>query len=90
MKSKSWDDLVRGTSFNIEIFCWHHLTMKCPISLIKTAVKGAVKSKSWDDLVQGPEQPIPLFLEKCVAFIELEGLDLEGIYRVPGGFCFNI
>lgn len=27
---------------------------------------------------------IPLFLERCVEFIELEGLDSEGIYRVPG------
>lgn len=27
---------------------------------------------------------MPLFLEKCVAFIEVEGLDSEGIYRVPG------
>nr|XP_027215698.1 rho GTPase-activating protein 190-like [Penaeus vannamei] len=25
-----------------------------------------------------------LFLEKCVSFIEVEGLDSEGIYRVPG------
>lgn len=24
------------------------------------------------------------FLEKCIEFIELEGLDSEGIYRVPG------
>lgn len=27
---------------------------------------------------------MPLFLEKCVKFIENEGLDSEGIYRVPG------
>lgn len=27
---------------------------------------------------------MPLFLEKCVRFIESEGLDSEGIYRVPG------
>ncbi|XP_018330563.1 rho GTPase-activating protein 190 [Agrilus planipennis] len=27
---------------------------------------------------------IPLFIEKCVKFIEEEGLDSEGIYRVPG------
>lgn len=27
---------------------------------------------------------IPLFLERCVQFIEKAGLDSEGIYRVPG------
>lgn len=27
---------------------------------------------------------LPVFLEKCVQFIEKEGLDSEGIYRVPG------
>lgn len=27
---------------------------------------------------------IPLFLERCIEFIEQEGLDSEGIYRVPG------
>lgn len=27
---------------------------------------------------------IPIFVKKCIEFIELEGLDAEGIYRVPG------
>lgn len=27
---------------------------------------------------------IPLFMERCVQFIEKAGLDSEGIYRVPG------
>lgn len=27
---------------------------------------------------------VPLFIEKCTQFIELEGIDMEGIYRVPG------
>ncbi|KAL5277716.1 RhoGAPp190 family protein [Megaselia abdita] len=27
---------------------------------------------------------IPIFLQKCIQFIEMEGLDSEGIYRVPG------
>lgn len=34
--------------------------------------------------VQSEKNLIPLFLEKCVEFIEMEGLDSEGIYRVPG------
>lgn len=27
---------------------------------------------------------VPLFIRRCIEFIELEGLDAEGIYRVPG------
>ena len=45
---------------------------------------GAQKTASWEEFVQAPDKPIPLFLDKCVEFIELEGLDSEGIYRVPG------
>jgi len=37
-----------------------------------------------EDIVQAEGRLIPLFLEKCVRFIEEEGLDSEGIYRVPG------
>ncbi|KAJ8665241.1 hypothetical protein QAD02_006903 [Eretmocerus hayati] len=37
-----------------------------------------------EDFSQSENNPIPLFLEKCVRFIEEEGLDSEGIYRVPG------
>ncbi|GBP41704.1 Rho GTPase-activating protein 190 [Eumeta japonica] len=34
----------------------------------------------------GPQGPhgVPLFVEKCVQFIEREGLASEGLYRVPG------
>ena len=39
---------------------------------------------SLPDFIQSEKNFIPLFLEKCVEFIELEGLDSEGIYRVPG------
>ncbi|KAG8238832.1 hypothetical protein J437_LFUL018708 [Ladona fulva] len=37
-----------------------------------------------EDFVQSEDNSIPLLLEKCVRFIEEEGLDSEGIYRVPG------
>lgn len=57
----------------------------------KKAAKGSQKGSqkgppapTLEDFVQSPEQPVPLFLEKCVVFIEMEGLDSEGIYRVPG------
>lgn len=36
------------------------------------------------DFIQSETNYIPLFLEKCILFIEQEGLDSEGIYRVPG------
>ncbi|KAK4312268.1 hypothetical protein Pmani_016281 [Petrolisthes manimaculis] len=58
----------------------------------KKSTKGSTKSgggkappqPTLEDFVQGPECAVPLFLEKCVQFIETEGLDSEGIYRVPG------
>jgi len=34
--------------------------------------------------VQSENNSIPLLLEKCVSFIEIDGLNSEGIYRVPG------
>lgn len=37
-----------------------------------------------DDFRASPEDPIPLFLRKAITFIEREGLDAEGLYRVPG------
>lgn len=37
-----------------------------------------------EDIVMAEGRAIPLFLETCVKFIEAEGLDSEGIYRVPG------
>jgi hypothetical protein len=37
-----------------------------------------------EDFVQSEDKPVPLFVEKCILFIEEEGLDSEGIYRVPG------
>ena len=30
------------------------------------------------------EDPIPCFLRKAITFIERDGLDAEGLYRVPG------
>ncbi|XP_029475166.1 rho GTPase-activating protein 35 [Rhinatrema bivittatum] len=31
-----------------------------------------------------PEKPIPIFIEKCIEYIENTGLSTEGIYRVSG------
>lgn len=37
-----------------------------------------------EKFAQSENNCIPLFVEKCINFIESEGLDSEGIYRVPG------
>ena len=37
-----------------------------------------------DNFRASDEDPIPIFLRKAMAFIEQEGLEEEGIYRVPG------
>ena len=37
-----------------------------------------------EDFKASDENPIPIFLEKAIKFIEKEGLDAEGLYRVPG------
>ncbi|XP_040172171.1 rho GTPase-activating protein 190 isoform X3 [Anopheles arabiensis] len=45
----------------------------------------ALQQSSLASLKQSDKVPlVPLFVEKCVKFIEQEGLDSEGIYRVPG------
>ncbi|GLH15539.1 GTPase-activating protein CdGAPr [Gryllus bimaculatus] len=56
----------------------------------KKRAKAKVKSSpvvpqvTLQDFAQSKDNYIPLILEKCVKFIEEEGLDSEGIYRVPG------
>ena len=37
-----------------------------------------------DDFRASADDPIPVFLKKAITFIEKEGLDAEGLYRVPG------
>lgn len=37
-----------------------------------------------EQLAQSESNAVPIILEKCVQFVEEEGLDSEGIYRVPG------
>lgn len=50
-----------------------------------TVLSGQSQQQSLiEDFAQSETNRIPLFLEKCVRFIEEEGLDSEGIYRVPG------
>ena len=37
-----------------------------------------------EDMVQSDENLVPCFVEKCIRFIEDEGISAEGLYRVPG------
>lgn len=49
--------------------------------------KAGKKSKSGSAGLGGSsvgDDGVPLFIKKCIEFIEFEGLDAEGIYRVPG------
>ena len=41
-------------------------------------------SSTLEDLSQTDTKLVPYFIEKCVCFIEEEGLTTEGLYRVPG------
>lgn len=52
----------------------------------KTKMKAnSVQSQlTMEDFRASADNPIPIFLEKAIAFIEKEGLDAEGLYRVPG------
>lgn len=42
------------------------------------------KSKSNLTMETITEEGVPFFIKRCIQFIEAEGLDAEGIYRVPG------
>lgn len=49
----------------------------------KLAAKKPKSSSSNEDGSVGNDG-VPFFIKKCIEFIEFEGLDAEGIYRVPG------
>jgi len=55
----------------------------------KKGIKG-IKANSvqgnvcMEDFRASEENPVPVFLSRTIEFIEQEGLDAEGLYRVPG------
>lgn len=53
-------------------------------SKVKTGFSPITHQPTLENFVQSENNVIPLLLEKCVKFIEAEGLDSEGLYRVPG------
>lgn len=56
----------------------------------KKEAKSKMKSNSvqihatLEDFRTSEVNPLPMFLEKAINYIEKEGLDAEGLYRVPG------
>ncbi|ESO03011.1 hypothetical protein HELRODRAFT_112376 [Helobdella robusta] len=46
--------------------------------------KKDVKQHRLSTLCQSSDKPLPLFVEKCISYIEEHGMSFEGIYRVPG------
>lgn len=50
----------------------------------KKKKKSSKSSPELSDFIQSPQNLVPLFVQKSIQFIEEEGLDAEGIYRVPG------
>uniref|UniRef100_H2XRD5 Rho GTPase-activating protein 35 n=1 Tax=Ciona intestinalis TaxID=7719 RepID=H2XRD5_CIOIN len=40
-------------------------------------------NKNLDEIIQGLNHMVPLFVEKCVQFLETYGLSTEGLYRIP-------
>ncbi len=50
----------------------------------KAKGKGGAKQPTLDDFRASADNPIPVFLDVAIGYIEKEGLDAEGLYRVPG------
>lgn len=50
----------------------------------KNKNSGIINCSTLENFVQSQNNVIPLLLEKCIQFIETEGLNSEGLYRVPG------
>ncbi len=46
--------------------------------------KGGKAAPTLEDFRASADNPIPVFLERALRYIEREGLDAEGLYRVPG------
>jgi len=51
----------------------------------KSGIKGSsIQQVSLEDFRASEDDAIPVFLRMAIEFIEREGLDAEGLYRVPG------
>ncbi|XP_032821017.1 rho GTPase-activating protein 5-like [Petromyzon marinus] len=59
-------------------------TPKPPKAKTKSVPKVSYFGLPLKDLPLSPTKAVPVFIDKCVDFIEMNGLDTEGLYRVSG------
>ena len=55
-----------------------------PLSSVENSHQHAPLRLSLSRCAQSTESGVPLFIEKCIQFIEEYGLAIEGLYRVSG------
>ncbi len=55
-----------------------------PLSSLENSHQHGSNRLSLSRCVQSKESGVPLFIEKCIEFIEEYGLAIEGLYRVSG------
>ncbi|KYO43813.1 rho GTPase-activating protein 35 [Alligator mississippiensis] len=67
-------------------------SLRRPAKKPKPKPRPSITKPTWESLYFGvpltsvvtPEKPIPIFIERCIEYIEATGLSTEGIYRVSG------
>lgn len=55
-----------------------------PLSSVENSHHPSGNRLSLNRCIQSTESGVPLFIEKCIQFIEEYGLATEGLYRVSG------
>jgi len=55
-----------------------------PLSSLENSHHHVPSRLSLNHCIQSNESGVPLFIEKCIQFIEEYGLAIEGLYRVSG------
>ena len=58
-------------------------TTSSPLSSLENSHHLSVRL-SLEHSIQSNQSNIPLFIEKCIQFIEEYGLTIEGLYRISG------
>jgi hypothetical protein len=62
----------------------HSHTNVSPLSSLENSHHHAPIRLSLNHCKQSKQSGVPLFIEKCIEFIEEYGLAIEGLYRVSG------
>jgi hypothetical protein len=61
-----------------------HATVSSPLSSLENSHHHVPIRLSLNRCIQSNQSGVPLFIEKCIEFIEEYGLSIEGLYRVSG------